>query len=153
MWVHRNRQRCVDSSMCRFTACSTALWRSLTIGCCVCTVGKTSLITRFMYDSFDNTYQVTCVLCVSPMFWLPALPLSSTGPCFVERRRDHSSGLLRERLPRLFCLYSAPEVVGTTICVFAPVVLLWRRRFGLQLKHFLSCRQQLALTFCQKPCI
>lgn len=22
------------------------------------TVGKTSLITRFMYDSFDNTYQV-----------------------------------------------------------------------------------------------
>lgn len=23
-----------------------------------CTVGKTSLITRFMYDSFDNTYQV-----------------------------------------------------------------------------------------------
>ena len=22
-------------------------------------VGKTSLITRFMYDSFDNTYQVT----------------------------------------------------------------------------------------------
>jgi len=27
-------------------------------------VGKTSLITRFMYDSFDNTYQVrnTCEL-------------------------------------------------------------------------------------------
>jgi GTPase SAR1 family protein len=24
-------------------------------------VGKTSLITRFMYDSFDNTYQVTGV--------------------------------------------------------------------------------------------
>ena len=24
-----------------------------------CTVGKTSLITRFMYDSFDNTYQAT----------------------------------------------------------------------------------------------
>ncbi len=24
-------------------------------------VGKTSLITRFMYDSFDNTYQVTVV--------------------------------------------------------------------------------------------
>ena len=23
------------------------------------TVGKTSLITRFMYDSFDNTYQAT----------------------------------------------------------------------------------------------
>ena len=23
-----------------------------------CQVGKTSLITRFMYDSFDNTYQV-----------------------------------------------------------------------------------------------
>ena len=26
--------------------------------CCVA-VGKTSLITRFMYDSFDNTYQVS----------------------------------------------------------------------------------------------
>lgn len=26
------------------------------------TVGKTSLITRFMYDSFDNTYQVSCLL-------------------------------------------------------------------------------------------
>jgi len=25
----------------------------------VATVGKTSLITRFMYDSFDNTYQAT----------------------------------------------------------------------------------------------
>ena len=25
---------------------------------CNCLVGKTSLITRFMYDSFDNTYQV-----------------------------------------------------------------------------------------------
>ncbi len=24
-------------------------------------VGKTSLITRFMYDSFDNTYQVTLI--------------------------------------------------------------------------------------------
>uniref|UniRef100_A0A673KP04 Ras-related protein Rab-6B n=1 Tax=Sinocyclocheilus rhinocerous TaxID=307959 RepID=A0A673KP04_9TELE len=28
------------------------------------TVGKTSLITRFMYDSFDNTYQVTPALTV-----------------------------------------------------------------------------------------
>ena len=25
----------------------------------VCAVGKTSLITRFMYDSFDNMYQAT----------------------------------------------------------------------------------------------
>jgi Ras-related protein Rab-6A len=25
----------------------------------ITTVGKTSLITRFMYDSFDNTYQAT----------------------------------------------------------------------------------------------
>jgi Ras-related protein Rab-6A len=25
-------------------------------------VGKTSLITRFMYDTFDNTYQVSCVV-------------------------------------------------------------------------------------------
>jgi len=24
-------------------------------------VGKTSLITRFMYDSFDNTYQVNII--------------------------------------------------------------------------------------------
>jgi len=31
----------------------------------VCTVGKTSLITRFMYDSFDNTYQVKNILLFS----------------------------------------------------------------------------------------
>uniref|UniRef100_A0A674NA47 RAB41, member RAS oncogene family n=1 Tax=Takifugu rubripes TaxID=31033 RepID=A0A674NA47_TAKRU len=62
---------CAASSMCCFTARFTALLRSLTIGCCVCTVGKTSLITRFMYDSFDNTYQVTCVLCVSSMLRRP----------------------------------------------------------------------------------
>jgi len=29
------------------------------IGLIVDAVGKTSLITRFMYDSFDNTYQAT----------------------------------------------------------------------------------------------
>lgn len=27
--------------------------------CSIFLVGKTSLITRFMYDSFDNTYQAT----------------------------------------------------------------------------------------------
>ena len=31
------------------------LWHTLIL---VLLVGKTSLITRFMYDSFDNTYQV-----------------------------------------------------------------------------------------------
>ena len=36
------------------------------------TVGKTSLITRFMYDSFDNTYQVSWLLTtyVRPILWL-----------------------------------------------------------------------------------
>jgi len=29
------------------------------------TVGKTSLITRFMYDSFDNTYQVILAVIVT----------------------------------------------------------------------------------------
>lgn len=36
------------------------------------TVGKTSLITRFMYDSFDNTYQVRS--------WEPLFPFAH-GVC------------------------------------------------------------------------
>jgi hypothetical protein len=41
---------CIKSLLC-YIGCTT---------CAVCLklVGKTSLITRFMYDSFDNTYQV-----------------------------------------------------------------------------------------------
>lgn len=35
---------------------------------CLFAVGKTSLITRFMYDSFDNTYQVTPAVTVMPMW-------------------------------------------------------------------------------------
>ena len=31
-------------------------------------VGKTSLITRFMYDSFDNTYQVRAGCAEESMF-------------------------------------------------------------------------------------
>jgi GTPase SAR1 family protein len=31
-------------------------------------VGKTSIITRFMYDKFDNTYQVNFFL--NPNFWI-----------------------------------------------------------------------------------
>lgn len=48
------------------------------------TVGKTSLITRFMYDSFDNTYQATigidflskvCEQCIPFACWnLPPIP-------------------------------------------------------------------------------
>lgn len=34
------------------------LWHQL-MTAYVFTVGKTSLITRFMYDTFDNTYQAT----------------------------------------------------------------------------------------------
>lgn len=29
---------------------------------CISVVGKTSIITRFMYDSFDSTYQVSFML-------------------------------------------------------------------------------------------
>jgi len=38
-------------------------------------VGKTSLITRFMYDSFDNTYQVrnTCELMYVSVWKLESL--------------------------------------------------------------------------------
>lgn len=38
----------------------SALWNS---SFTLSPVGKTSLITRFMYDSFDNTYQVSVWLC------------------------------------------------------------------------------------------
>ncbi|EPY84810.1 ras-related protein Rab-6B [Camelus ferus] len=41
-------------------------------------VGKTSLITRFMYDSFDNTYQVSS--------WVPAP--SARGVCSRDRLAD-----------------------------------------------------------------
>lgn len=47
------------------------------------TVGKTSLITRFMYDSFDNTYQVrswvplpSLVSAAMTVPWSPPWPLS-----------------------------------------------------------------------------
>lgn len=47
------------------------------------TVGKTSLITRFMYDSFDNTYQVrswvplpSLVSAAMTVAWSPPWPLS-----------------------------------------------------------------------------
>ena len=38
-------------------------------------VGKTSLITRFMYDSFDNTYQATIGIDFLSKVRLPALHL------------------------------------------------------------------------------
>lgn len=40
--------------ICIFQLSLNCVWNCVFI----CTVGKTSLITRFMYDSFDNTYQV-----------------------------------------------------------------------------------------------
>lgn len=110
--------------MCCFPACSTALWRSLTTGCCVCTVGKTSLITRFMYDSFDNTYQVTCV---RSMFLAPCSPLPSTGPSFVAHRRDRSRGkdfhacfVFTQRLMSL-----EPQFVCFVSCCVAVAAVFW----------------------------
>lgn len=46
-------------------------------------VGKTSLITRFMYDSFDNTYQVsqTEILVQCPNSRL------TNGECLLCRQR------------------------------------------------------------------
>ena len=45
-------------SMCGLVEAITT-FTTLNLQCyCNCLVGKTSLITRFMYDSFDNTYQV-----------------------------------------------------------------------------------------------
>ena len=42
-------------------------------------VGKTSLITRFMYDSFDNTYQATIGIdFLSKVRTLPRLRLPAT---------------------------------------------------------------------------
>ena len=40
-------------------SCSWLLQKSSCLFIFVFLVGKTSLITRFMYDSFDNTYQVS----------------------------------------------------------------------------------------------
>lgn len=51
----------------QFTVCSVA-------------VGKTSLITRFMYDSFDNTYQVR----------LNPEPVNIMVVWFLYYRRDDS---------------------------------------------------------------
>lgn len=39
-------------------------------------VGKTSLITRFMYDSFDNTYQATIGIDFLSKVRLPHFPNS-----------------------------------------------------------------------------
>jgi Ras-related protein Rab-6A len=44
-------------------------------------VGKTSLITRFMYDSFDNTYQATIGIdFLSKVRHLESRPACSSGP-------------------------------------------------------------------------
>lgn len=56
-------------------------------------VGKTSLITRFMYDSFDNTYQVRS--------WVPLTPhthgVCSHDSCRLETMLVFLWGLLMRR--------------------------------------------------------
>lgn len=49
-------------------------------------VGKTSIITRFMYDKFDNTYQVS-----SSTTLLPAS--HSCDPCWLASDTDRSDAL------------------------------------------------------------
>ena len=54
-------------------------------------VGKTSLITRFMYDSFDNTYQATIGIdFLSKTMYLED---RTVIPCFVtDKSGQHSRG-------------------------------------------------------------
>lgn len=61
--------------------------------CLFLSVGKTSLITRFMYDSFDNTYQVSehCV-CNDQL-----LLYSETQIYTHQRHKDHGNEFRRKR--------------------------------------------------------
>lgn len=59
-------------------------------------VGKTSIITRFMYDKFDNTYQVSTVLVqVQPTLAAPACLFCSchvvSGSQFLTFISEHAS--------------------------------------------------------------
>jgi GTPase SAR1 family protein len=58
-------------------------------------VGKTSIITRFMYDKFDNTYQVRLPFRPAPSLPIPRMlfvsfDLSSPGPWVGWIRSDGS---------------------------------------------------------------
>lgn len=55
---------------------------------CLLVVGKTSLITRFMYDSFDNTYQVNESLFVFSK--ASSLQAESIGLQWIIVYRPHS---------------------------------------------------------------
>jgi GTPase SAR1 family protein len=61
-------------------------------------VGKTSIITRFMYDKFDNTYQVRRLPCTTPSQCLCLR--CRTGPAFaasppLQRSRWPNAGVPR----------------------------------------------------------
>lgn len=69
-------------------------------------VGKTSLITRFMYDSFDNTYQVKIARCfiretitdVVYEYRQQLVSISYQRPCILKIRLCvYSSGILQAR--------------------------------------------------------
>ncbi|NXT22553.1 RAB6A protein, partial [Syrrhaptes paradoxus] len=63
-------------------------------------VGKTSLITRFMYDSFDNTYQVNipyyCLLLAFLIFSHPQIRLQLWDTAGQERFRSLIPSYIRD---------------------------------------------------------
>lgn len=72
LWCRNTACVCfVDSSYCKDTLCMFAIFLNLNEHCLLSSlaVGKTSLITRFMYDSFDNTYQVMYMSCPKCESW------------------------------------------------------------------------------------
>ena len=55
-------------------------------------VGKTSLITRFMYDSFDNTYQATIGIdFLSKTMYLEDRTVSNNGDTNLEVIKMHTA--------------------------------------------------------------
>uniref|UniRef100_A0A4W6EI70 RAB41, member RAS onco family n=1 Tax=Lates calcarifer TaxID=8187 RepID=A0A4W6EI70_LATCA len=90
-------------------------------------VGKTSLITRFMYDSFDNTYQATIGIdflsktmyledrTVSPVYFIviliiPVPVVLKIGLMMLEQREEVMS---------LSCLWGTKQtwrIKGTWLC-------------------------------------
>lgn len=104
--------------------------------CCLAVapaVGKTSLITRFMYDSFDNTYQVE--FCVSFCWFLSVI--SNTRFPFILGNDWHRFSL-KNNVPR-----RPNGKAKRLLCVTCVPVFFWRPRRQSYVAEAVSC--------CRKP--
>ena len=68
-------------------------------------VGKTSIITRFMYDKFDNTYQVRLAQGARGV----GCPMALANPC------SHRSGDNRHRLPLKDDVPGGPDCAASAL--------------------------------------